>query len=219
LTASVIPETKFVPVTVIVPAGEPTRTLEGARVETVGTGLLTWTLLPESAATTCVPSMTESLRIVPFCSWEAGIVARISVLLMYVVETATPESWITVAGVNPVPVTTIVTADEPTGTSLGVTDLMASGAAVPPTPEADPEVAGTPPQPERRVRRRQKEKTRRKKLKGPAEHKFIESADYRNTSWRARKKVSAIDESKTSEVAILVCNWFAILRKKQKKPA
>lgn len=52
LTASVIPETKFVPVTVIVPAGEPTRTLPGARVETVGTGLLTCTLLPASAATT-----------------------------------------------------------------------------------------------------------------------------------------------------------------------
>ena len=40
LTASVMPETKFVPVTVMVPAGEPTRTLEGARAETVGTGLL-----------------------------------------------------------------------------------------------------------------------------------------------------------------------------------
>jgi hypothetical protein len=68
LTASVIPETKFVPVTVIVPAVEPTRTLAGARVETVGTGLLTCTLLLVSAATTCVPSTTLSLRIVPFCS-------------------------------------------------------------------------------------------------------------------------------------------------------
>jgi hypothetical protein len=100
---------------------------------------------------------------------------------MNVVGTLAPESWITVVGVNPVPVTTMVTAEEPTGTSLGVTDLMASGVAVPPTPVADPDVAGAPPHPERRVRKRQKEKTRRKKLKGPAEHKFIESADYRNT--------------------------------------
>src|ERR1700755_2891174 len=68
LTESAIPETKFVPVTVTVPAGEPTRTLPGVRVVTVGRGLLTCTLLLVSAATTCVPSTTESLRIVPVFS-------------------------------------------------------------------------------------------------------------------------------------------------------
>jgi hypothetical protein len=63
----------------------------------------------------------------------------------------------------------MVTADEPTGTSLGVTEEMASGAMLPPTPEADPEVAGAPPHPDNRVtRERQKNTTRRKKLKGPA---------------------------------------------------
>jgi hypothetical protein len=108
---------------------------------------------------------------------------------MYVVWTLTPESWITVVGVNPVPVTTIVTADEPTGTSLGETDAMASGFALPPAPEADPEFAGAAPHPESRVRRRQKDTTRRKKLKGPAEHKFIESADYRNPGCWASKIV------------------------------
>jgi len=36
----------------------------------------------------------------------------------------------------------------------------------------------------------QEEKTRRKKLTGPAEHNFIESADYRNPRGRARKKRS-----------------------------
>src|SRR5258708_25249654 len=106
---------------------------------------------------------------------------------MNVVWTLAPESWITVVGVNPVPVTTIVTADEPTGTSLGVTDEMASGAALPPAPEADPEFAGAPPHPESRVRRRQKDTTRRKKLKGPAKQKVIECADYRNTGGRASK--------------------------------
>jgi hypothetical protein len=81
---------------------------------------------------------------------------------MNVVGTLTPESWITEFGVNPVPVTSIVTADEPTGTSLGVTDAIASGAALPPAPEAVPELAGAPPHPESRVRRRQKDRTRRK---------------------------------------------------------
>jgi hypothetical protein len=71
---------------------------------------------------------------------------------------------------------------------LGVTDLIANGAAGPPAPEAVPEFAGAPPHPESRVRRRQKDKTRRKKLKGQAKQDFIESADYRNTGWRASKK-------------------------------
>ena len=89
-------------------------------------------------------------------------------LLMYVVATATPESWITVVGINPVPVTTILTAEVPTGTSLGLTDEMASGFTLPPAPEADPEVAGAEPHPESRVERRQKDTTRRKKPKGLA---------------------------------------------------
>jgi hypothetical protein len=83
----------------------------------------------------------------------------------------TPASWITVVGVNPVPVTTIVTADDPTGTSLGETDEMASG----PAPEVDPELPGAPPHPESRVRRRQKD-TRRTKLKSPAALVFMSSA-------------------------------------------
>jgi hypothetical protein len=88
---------------------------------------------------------------------------------MKVVWTLAPESWITEVGVNPVPVTTIVTADEPTGTSLGVTDEMASSAGLTPTPEADPEFADAPPHPDNRViRERQKNATRRRKLKGPA---------------------------------------------------
>jgi hypothetical protein len=59
---------------------------------------------------------------------------------------------------------------------------MASGFALLPTPEAEPEFAGAAPHPESRVRRRQKDTTRRKKPKGPAKQKFIESEDYRNTS-------------------------------------
>ena len=119
---------------------------------------------------------------------------------MNVVGTLAPESWITVVGVNPVPVTTMVTADEPTGTSLGVTDLIASGAAVPPTPVADPDVAGALPHPERRARRRQKEKTRRKKPKGPAGHEVIESADYRMPCRRAREKVQRGLRNYTSKI-------------------
>ena len=86
------------------------------------------------------------------------------------------------------PVTTIVTAEEPTGTSLGVTDEMASGATLLPAPEAG-EVDGALAHPERRARRRQREKTRRKKLKGPRARDVIESADYRNPGGRARRKV------------------------------
>ena len=74
----------------------------------------------------------------------------------------------TVVGVNPVPVTTMVTADEPTGTSLGVTEEMASGFALPPAPEAVPEFAGAPPHPDSRVTKRQKDTTRRRNPKGPA---------------------------------------------------
>jgi hypothetical protein len=125
---------------------------------------------------------------------------------MNVVGTLAPESWTTVVGVNPVPVTTMVTADEPTGTSLGVTDFIASGAAVPPTPVADPDVAGAPPHPERRVRRRQREKTRRKKLKGPAGHEVIESADYRNPCGRARKKVQRGLPNYTAKIIEAMCN-------------
>jgi hypothetical protein len=83
---------------------------------------------------------------------------------------------------------------------LGVTDEMASGFALPPVPEAVPEFAGAAPHPESRVRRRQKDKTRRRKLKGPAKHKFIESADYRTTGWRASKKHSARSMGKTREI-------------------
>jgi hypothetical protein len=129
------------------------------------------------------------------------------VLLTNVVYTLAPESWITVVGVNPVPVTTIVTADEPTGTSLGVTDEMASGFALPPAPEAVPEFAGAAPHPESRVRRRQKDKTRRKKPRGPARQKFIESADYRNTDSRASKKsFNIVDRVKRRRLAIVPCN-------------
>jgi hypothetical protein len=124
---------------------------------------------------------------------------------MKVVETLTPESWITEFGVNPVPVTSIVTADEPTGTSLGVTDAMASGAALPPAPEADPEFAGAPPHPEIRVRR-QKNTTRRKELKGQARQKVIESADYRNIRWRASKIVQNDRWIKRQKLAVLLCN-------------
>jgi hypothetical protein len=123
---------------------------------------------------------------------------------MNVVWTLAPESWITVVGVNPLPVTTIVTADEPTGTSLGVTDAMASGTALPPAPEAVPEFAGAAPHPESRKRRRDKDRTRRKKPKGPARQKFIESADYRNPGWRARKKsFSMIDVVERKKLAFL----------------
>jgi len=111
----------------MVPAADPTRTLDGARVETVGKGLLTCTLLPASAGNnlrTVHNAELENRALLQLRRLE--IVARISVLLMNVVWTLTPESWITEFGVNPVPVTSIVTADEPTGTSLGVTDAMAS---------------------------------------------------------------------------------------------
>ena len=128
-------------------------------------------------------------------------------LLMNVVGTPVPESWITVVGVNPVPVTTIVTADEPTGTSLGVTYLIASGEAVPPTPEADPEFVGAPPHPERKVRNRQEEETRRKKLTGPAEHNFIESADSRNPRGRARKNVLRNTGNRIAETIYSMRNW------------
>src|SRR5260370_27806656 len=67
---------------------------------------------------------------------------------------------------------------------------MASGEAVQTTLEADTECAGARPYPERKVRNREEEKTRRKKHTGPAEHNFIESADYRNPRGRARKKRS-----------------------------
>src|ERR1700730_19119061 len=122
---------------------------------------------------------------------------------MNVVWTLAPESWIIVVGVNPVPVTTIVTADEPTGTSLGVTDEMASGTTLPPAPEAVVEFAGAAPHPESRVRRRQKDRTRRKKPKGPSRQKFIESEDYRNTGCRASKKTfSTIDRVKRQKSEI-----------------
>lgn len=184
MTVSVMPETKFVPVTVTIPAGEFTRTSEGPRVETVGSGLSTSTLLLASAATTSVPFATASLRIAPVCSSEAGIVAWISVLLIYVVWMGTPESWMTVLEVNPVPVTTIVTADEPTRTFLGETDEIASG----PPREDDPELTGAPPHPERRARKRQRDKTRRAKLKGPAVLEFIWSAQIIRTQVSGQAK-------------------------------
>src|SRR5580658_5411168 len=98
----------------------------------------------------------------------------------------TPEIWITVVGVNPVPLTTIVTADEPTGTFLGETDEMASG----PAPEGDPELTGAPPHPESRVRRRQKDKTRRTKLKGPTALEFISSEQIIRTQASGQAKKS-----------------------------
>jgi hypothetical protein len=188
LTERATPGTKFVPVTVIVPAGEPTRTLAGARVATVGTGLLTWTLFVVSAATTWVPLATDNLSTVPVCNCEAGTVARISVLLMNVVGAAVPESWITELDVNPVPVTTIVMADEPTGTSLGETEAMVSGPAtgnvLPPEPGDKPGLAGAEPHPESRGAKRQKD-TARRKPKGRDDQLYIENADYPSIASRA----------------------------------
>jgi hypothetical protein len=96
-----------------------------------------------------------------------------------------PESWITEFEVNPVPVTTIATADEPTGMSLGETDVIASGVVtgvvLPPTPEDDPEFAGEVPHPESRVTIRQKDTAGRTNPRRPENKLVIESADYRNT--------------------------------------
>jgi hypothetical protein len=87
----------------------------------------------------------------------------------------------------------MVTADEPTGTSLGVTEEMASSAGVTPTPEADPEVAGAPPHPDNRVtRERQKNATRRRKTQRPSKIDIhMESADDRNPVRRAGRKRKA----------------------------
>jgi hypothetical protein len=109
------------------------------------------------------------------------------VLLTNVVWTDEPESWITVFDVNPVPVTTIVTADEPTGTSLGETDVIARGVAtgvVLPPAVVDPEVAGDEPHPESRVAKTQKDTTRRMTPRGATEQIFIESEDYRTPGSR-----------------------------------
>src|SRR5260370_30396908 len=121
---------------------------------------------------------------------------------MNVVGTLAPESWITVVGVNPVPVTTSVTADEPAGTSLGVTDEMASGFALPPAPEAVPEFAGAAPHPESRITRRQKDRTRRKEPKGPEKWIFIWRAQTIGTPAGGQAKNIQRDQwSKTAEIS------------------
>jgi hypothetical protein len=75
------------------------------------------------------------------------------------------------------------TFDEPTGTSLGETEVIASGVVtgvvLPPTPEVEPEVAGDEPQPERRTDRVRTDAVRRKKPKGLATQMFMRSEDYR----------------------------------------
>jgi hypothetical protein len=80
-----------------------------------------------------------------------------------------------VLDVNPVPVTTIVTADEPTGTSFGVTDTMARGVVtgvVLPPALGD---VGVPPQPESSIARRQEEAARPTRPKESKELILIEN--------------------------------------------
>jgi len=105
--------------------------------------------------------------------------------LTNVVGMVVPESWITEFEVNPVPVTTIATEDEPTGMSLGETDVIASGVVIgvvlPPTPEDDPEFTGEVLHPEIKVTIRQKDTARRTNPRGPENTLIIESADYRIT--------------------------------------
>jgi hypothetical protein len=101
-----------------------------------------------------------------------------------VVGTDVPESWITELEVNPVPVTTIGTADEPTGMSFGDTDVIArgvvTGVVLPPTPEGDPELAGKVLHPESRMAIRQEDTARRTNPRSPEEQFVIETADYWN---------------------------------------
>jgi hypothetical protein len=92
-----------------------------------------------------------------------------------------------------VPVTTIVTQDEPTGTFVGDTDEMASGAELPPPPEE--ESIGAPPHPESRVRRKQKEKTRRTKRKGLTTLKFTWSAQIIRTQISGQAKNSSAESN------------------------
>jgi hypothetical protein len=85
--------------------------------------------------------------------------------------------------VNPVPETTMDTFVEPTGTSFGETEVIASGVVtgvvLPPTPEVEPEVAGDEPQPTRRDERTIHTPRRRKPI-GRETQMFMRSADYRN---------------------------------------
>jgi hypothetical protein len=88
-----------------------------------------------------------------------GIDRKLKYVKLPICVTPPPEE---IAATPPPDANALPPADEPTGTSLGVTDEMASGAALPPAPEAVPEFAGAAPHPESRVRRRQKDKIRRK---------------------------------------------------------
>jgi hypothetical protein len=140
-TCTVVAGTKLAPVKVKVADPAPAKTLEGVTCASVGLRLLTTTSTagPVEATDPLVATMD---RVVPLASWLAGTTAVTSVLLMNVVASAVPPTWMTVEVVNPVPDTVRVVAELPAAMDAGVTDAVVNAAGCCESPAA-PE----PPQP------------------------------------------------------------------------
>jgi hypothetical protein len=91
-------------------------------------------------------------RVVPLASWLAGTTAVTSVLLMNVVASEAPPTWMTVEVVNPVPETVTVVAELPAAMDEGVTDAVVNAAGC-----GEPPPAPDPPQPMIHVIRKTKD--------------------------------------------------------------
>lgn len=150
-TESEIPGTKFVPVTWMLAAVDPSNTAAGDTPVMLGSGLSTdRAVVVGSAVTAMDPLATVTKSIWPVVSCPAVTLASTSVLLTYVVGSAVPFSETILDAVNPVPFTTNVIAGEPMGTLVGETVVIVRGVLVvlpPPVPAVVPPLDPFPPQP------------------------------------------------------------------------
>jgi hypothetical protein len=132
-------DTKPVPVTVTTGLDELTSSVEGETEAIVGAGFSTtrFTGVPDELVV--VPLDTTTGNCIPVVNCAAGTVAVNSVLLTYVVTSATPPTSITLPLINPDPMTVIVCALAPAERLVGVIDEIAGvGVTLPPPPEPEP---------------------------------------------------------------------------------
>jgi hypothetical protein len=132
-------DTKPVPVTVTTGLDELTTSIEGETEATVGAGLFTtrFTGVPDELVV--VPLDTTTANCIPVANCVAGTVAVNSVLLTYMVASATPPTSITLLLMNPDPMTVIVCGLDPAERLVGLIDEIAGvGVILPPPPPEPP---------------------------------------------------------------------------------
>jgi hypothetical protein len=124
-TCTAVVGTKLVPVSVTVADGASATTLTGVTCASVGVGLFIVKLTTPDELLPPLLAVTD--RIPPLASCAAGTAAITWVLLTNVVASAVLPTWMTVADVNPVPVTVTAVAELPAVKDEGLIDVTVKG--------------------------------------------------------------------------------------------